>query len=58
MAAVSEGFTGQVGGQTVDDQISTGGTGGDVAVIGIEGNASHLFFVILRNRPVAFHLAV
>ena len=47
VAAVAEGFAGQVGGQTVEDQISAGGAGGDVAVIGIKGNAGHLFFVVL-----------
>lgn len=48
VAAVSEGLAGQVGGQTVKDQISTGGAGGHVAVVSIEGHAGHLLFVVLR----------
>lgn len=50
VAAVTEGFAGHVGGQTVEDQISTGGTGGDGAVIGIKGHTGHLFFMLLRDR--------
>ncbi len=50
VAAVAEGFAGQVGGQTVEDQISAGGAGGDVTVIGIEGHTGHLFFMVLRDR--------
>lgn len=47
---MAEGFAGQVGGQTVEDQISTGGAGGDVAVIGVEGHTRHLFFMVLRDN--------
>lgn len=50
VAAVAKGFAGQVGGQTVEDQISTGGTGGNVAVIGVEGHTGHLFFMVLRDN--------
>ena len=47
---MAEGFAGQVGGQAVEDQISTGGAGGDVAVVGVEGHTGHLFFMILGNE--------
>lgn len=50
VAAVAKGFAGHVGGQTVEDQISTGGTRGDGAVIGIEGHTSDLFFMVLGDR--------
>lgn len=50
VAAVAKGFAGQVGGQTVEDQISTGGAGGDVAVIGVEGHTRHVFFMVLRDN--------
>lgn len=54
VAAVAEGFAGHVGGQTVQDQVSAGGTGSNGAVIGVEGHAGHLFFMILRDRGTIF----
>lgn len=44
---MAKGFAGHVGGQTVEDQITTGGTRGDGAIIGIEGHTSDLFFMVL-----------
>lgn len=49
VAAMTEGFTGHIGGETVQDQISTGGARGDAAVVGIEGHTGHLFFMILTD---------
>lgn len=46
----AKGFAGQVGGQTVENHVSTGGTGDDAAVIGIEGHAGHIIFMVLRTR--------
>lgn len=50
VGAVTEGFAGHVGGQTVEDQISAGRAGGDGAVVGIKGHTGHIFFVVLSDR--------
>lgn len=50
VCAVTEGFAGHIGGQTVEDQISAGRAGGDGAVIGIKRHTGHFFFVVLTDR--------
>lgn len=54
---MAEGFTGHGGGETVQDQISTGGARGDAAVIGVEGHAGHLFFMILADGKTSILVA-
>lgn len=58
VAAVTEGFAGHIGGQTVEEQISTGGTGGNGAVIGIKGHTGHLFFMVLGEGGTSVSVTV
>lgn len=51
VGAVSKGITGQVGGDAVQDDVTTGGARCDVAVTAIKGHTRHLFIVVLvRER--------
>lgn len=51
---MAERPAGQVGGQTVEDQVAAGGAGGNVAVVGIKRYASHLLLMVLREKEVIF----
>lgn len=51
---MAERPAGQVGGQTVEDQVAAGGAGGNVAVVSIKGHASHLLLMVLREKEAMF----